>query len=256
MASQVLEHPRDLSEGDDTDLETRHERDVLNVYLSTSRDALNWDLSWIYEGIYSYGMYSYGLYSYGLYSYGLYSYSLYNVPWIYKGRPIIERGPAGSWWKDGISTTSEPTLVGQKHMVYFSGMAERHEKLSLWQTNNTFGSKIGAAWFEYNRFAFLESALPNASGHVLTKPFTLACSQLTLNLETRAAVHVILKGVGASVCEAVGGEVTGPQNGFDVPVAWSDKQGSFDCLWNGDAQLEFVLPPGSRLYAFSFTQIT
>ena len=30
--SQVLEYPRDLSEGAELDLNTRHERDVLNVY--------------------------------------------------------------------------------------------------------------------------------------------------------------------------------------------------------------------------------
>ena len=54
----VLEYPRVLSEDfnnktgrPELNFEVRHEYDVLNVYLTTSRNGIDWDLSWLYKGI-------------------------------------------------------------------------------------------------------------------------------------------------------------------------------------------------------------
>ena len=30
------------------DLETRHEENIVNFYITTSRDAVDWDMSWVY----------------------------------------------------------------------------------------------------------------------------------------------------------------------------------------------------------------
>jgi hypothetical protein len=46
----IYEWPNDFSEGKTTDHVKRHERDVINTYLGTSRDAVHWDLSTIYAG--------------------------------------------------------------------------------------------------------------------------------------------------------------------------------------------------------------
>lgn len=43
----VYEWPGDLSEGG-SDLRKRHERDVMNFYIATSRDGDKWDLRWVY----------------------------------------------------------------------------------------------------------------------------------------------------------------------------------------------------------------
>ena len=34
----------------DVNFNDRHEGDVLNVYLTTSRNGIDWDLSWLYKG--------------------------------------------------------------------------------------------------------------------------------------------------------------------------------------------------------------
>jgi len=44
----VIQHPRDFSEGG-VDTQQRHERDVRDVYLVTSRDGIKWDLSSLYK---------------------------------------------------------------------------------------------------------------------------------------------------------------------------------------------------------------
>jgi hypothetical protein len=66
----VYEWPGDTSEGSE-DFQRRHERDVMNFYIATSRDGDSWDLAW-----------------------------------IYKGRPLIERGGDGSFDKDIIVPAS------------------------------------------------------------------------------------------------------------------------------------------------------
>ena len=43
----VYEFPSDVSEGQVTDTRKRHERDVMNVYVATSRDGDSWDLRWV-----------------------------------------------------------------------------------------------------------------------------------------------------------------------------------------------------------------
>ncbi|MFH1741257.1 MAG: hypothetical protein ABIH23_19815, partial [bacterium] len=67
----VFEYADDHSEGD-CDLVKRHERDVSNYYIAPSRDGDSWDLSWVYAS-----------------------------------KPIVPRGPDGSFDKDSIMHTSQ-----------------------------------------------------------------------------------------------------------------------------------------------------
>ena len=67
----VFEWPGDLSEGP-PDYHKRHERDVLEYYIATSRDGDSWDLAWVYSG-----------------------------------KKMIPRGPEGSWDKDLLEPASE-----------------------------------------------------------------------------------------------------------------------------------------------------
>ena len=78
----VYEWPGDLSEGP-VDYYQRHERDVLNYYIATSRDGDNWDLHWVYAG-----------------------------------QPIVPRGPDGSWDKDFIVPASEIITHDDRHWLY------------------------------------------------------------------------------------------------------------------------------------------
>lgn len=86
----VFEWPNDLSEGP-VDYHKRHERDVLEYYIATSRDGDNWDLSWVYAG-----------------------------------KRMITRGPDGSWDKDMVIPSSEIITHNDKHWLYYSGSNERH----------------------------------------------------------------------------------------------------------------------------------
>ncbi|MFP6873455.1 MAG: hypothetical protein VCA55_08080 [Verrucomicrobiales bacterium] len=86
----LYEFPEDKSEGP-LDLHKRHERDVLNFYIATSRDAENWDFHWIYAG-----------------------------------HPLIPRGPDGSFDKDMIIPPSNIITHKDQHWIYYGGSNERH----------------------------------------------------------------------------------------------------------------------------------
>ena len=86
----VYEWPGDLSEGP-ADQHKRHERDVMNFYIGTSRDADHWDLSWVYAQ-----------------------------------RPLVPRGPDGAFDKDLIIPASTIVTHNDRHWLYYGGANERH----------------------------------------------------------------------------------------------------------------------------------
>ena len=88
---QVYEWPGDMSEGP-YDTYVRHDRDIINTYLATSRDGENWDLSWVYAE-----------------------------------QPIVPRGPDGSFDKDLLFTMSNIVTREDKHWIYYTGTVERHD---------------------------------------------------------------------------------------------------------------------------------
>ncbi|MHC4179998.1 MAG: 3-keto-disaccharide hydrolase, partial [Planctomycetota bacterium] len=73
------------------DYQTRHEKDVLDFYIGTSRDGVNFDKSWIYAR-----------------------------------RPLVPRGPAGSFDKDGVFPPSQIVTHKGEHWIYYGGASERH----------------------------------------------------------------------------------------------------------------------------------
>ena len=86
----VFEWPNDMSEGS-VDYYKRHERNILEFYIATSRDADSWDLTWVYAG-----------------------------------KPMVPRGPDGAWDKDFIIPASEIVTHNDKHWLYYGGSNERH----------------------------------------------------------------------------------------------------------------------------------
>ncbi|HIE97075.1 MAG: hypothetical protein ABGZ23_17650 [Fuerstiella sp.] len=85
-----LDWPTDLSEGP-RDLVTRHERDVMNCYIATTRGEQDW-----------------------------------NLHWIYTDQPLIPRGPAGSFDKDWVQPAINIVTWNDKHWIYYGGARERH----------------------------------------------------------------------------------------------------------------------------------
>jgi len=81
----------DMSEGP-VDYVTRHERNVLDAYLLTSRNGIDWDLHWILAG-----------------------------------QPLVARGASGTFDKDAILPAAQVVTTGGKHVLYYSGADERHD---------------------------------------------------------------------------------------------------------------------------------
>ena len=157
----VLEHPRDLSEGliragvpTPLDLHTRHD-----VYLSTSRDGLHWDLSAIYEG-----------------------------------KPFIPRGGNGTWYKDGVDVASSFVTVGDRHWIYFSGRPERHQ--FGWQYEQRIGfATLARDRFIGLAHQPMEKGGTFGEGMLTTKVLRVEHPELILNVNASlgsVAVEVIL----------------------------------------------------------------
>jgi hypothetical protein len=141
------------------DLHTRHERDVINVYLSTSRDGLHWDLSAIYEG-----------------------------------RPFIPRGENGTWYKDGVDVASSFVTVGDRHWIYFSGRPERHQ--FGWQYEQRIGfATLARDRFIGLAHLPMEKGGTFREGMLTTKVLRVEHPELVLNVNASlgsVAVEVIL----------------------------------------------------------------
>ena len=129
--------------GDDT---RRHERDVWNCYLATRRGghAAPWDLSWIYAE-----------------------------------KPLIPRGPEGSFDKDLIHHASTVLTWNDQHWIYYTGWPNGHMR-------HPYLPAIGLATLPLDRFVYLEPWKPVEPGWLITKPFPLEGSQLELNADAAA----------------------------------------------------------------------
>ena len=143
----VYEHPGDVREGLETDFINRHDRDITNFYIGTSRDCDSWDLSWVYAE-----------------------------------EPIIPRGPNGSFDKDGVSPSSTVVTHDDRHWLYYSGNNERHGTAEL-EPPVWFKSKsvIGLATLRLDGFIGLHADA--TGGTVTTKPFLLEGDHLQVNID-------------------------------------------------------------------------
>lgn len=99
------------------DLFKRHERDVTNFYIATSRDGDSWDLGWVYAE-----------------------------------QPLIARGPDGSFDKDSVFPSSNIVTWQDKHWIFYTGFRERH-----WQFGVPHKSAIGLATLPLDRFVGIQA---------------------------------------------------------------------------------------------------
>ncbi len=157
----VYEWPTDISEGP-YNPNKRHERDIMNFYISTSRDAENWDFSWVYSA-----------------------------------KPLIPRGPAGSFDNDAVYPCPTMVTYGDKHWLYYSGGKERHNAYVHFydkQRKERYPGAIEkystAIRDQYNTCLAtmrLDGALcleaKGEVGTVMTKPFRLGGTRVAVNVE-------------------------------------------------------------------------
>ncbi|MEM7233707.1 MAG: prolyl oligopeptidase family serine peptidase [Planctomycetota bacterium] len=76
---------------DGYEYEERHEEDIMDFCIGTSRDGVTFDRSWIHAR-----------------------------------KPFVPRGSAGSFDKDGVKPPSVFVTRGDEHWIYYGGMNERH----------------------------------------------------------------------------------------------------------------------------------
>lgn len=151
----VYEYPGDVSEGRKTNLQRRHTRDVLNFYIATSRDCDSWDLTWVYAG-----------------------------------KPIVPRGPNGSFDKDMVFPSSTVVTHSDRHWFYYGGGNERHGTAELdppvWFEKRR---AIGLATLPLDRIVGLHAGA--REGIVVTKPFVLKGTKLLANVDARHGKIVV-----------------------------------------------------------------
>lgn len=139
----VYEYPADASEGRTTDTQRRHERDVMNFYIATSRDADSWDLQWVYAE-----------------------------------QPLIPRGPDGAFDKDLLLPASTIVTHADKHWLYYAGANERH---GTEQVRFERQHAIGLATLRLDGFISLTAG--ESSGTLVTKAFLLKGDKLLVNVD-------------------------------------------------------------------------
>ncbi|MBI4582543.1 MAG: hypothetical protein HY717_00725 [Planctomycetes bacterium] len=130
------------------DLQKKHERDVMNFYIATMRGDAMWDLSWVYAE-----------------------------------KPLIPRGPDGSFDKDWVQPAPSIVTWQDQHWLYYSGSKERHDIYRIREGQSRWGCSIGLATLRLDGFVCLMAR--TEPGTVVTKPFTLEGSQVEINADAR-----------------------------------------------------------------------
>ncbi|MBC7818202.1 MAG: hypothetical protein IAG10_15045 [Planctomycetaceae bacterium] len=208
----VYDHPSDVSEGQVTDTRKRHERDVMNFYIATSRDGDSWDLQWVYAG-----------------------------------QPLIPRGSDGAFDKDIVLPASTIVTHAGKHWIYYAGANERHGNEQV-----KFDRKhaIGLATLRLDGFVGLSAG--ENEGTVVTKPFKLEGNKLLVNVDAHAgeASVEVLDEAGQPLAGYSGDEVVPVTNLDDLrwQPQWK-KHTDLSALRNKAVRLKFRLRD-AKLYSF------
>ncbi len=211
----AYEWPDAMGEGP-YDLEKRHERDIMNCYIVTSRGNEMWDLSW-----------------------------------VYKEKPLIPRGPSGSFDKDMVWSGPNIVTWNDKHWIYYVGFRER---FAIYRTRGEgetrWRNAIGLATLRLDGFVCLEAK--DEPGTVVTKPFQLEGGKLEVNVDAKK---------GEVVVEALdeGGQPVPGFTRMDAQVFRGVDELRLQPRWSGGAdlaalkgkvvRLKFHLA-NARLYAF------
>ena len=216
----VYEYPGDISEGRRTDLHRRHERDVMNFYIATSRDCDHWDLRWVYAG-----------------------------------EPIIPRGPDGSFDKDMVFPSSTVVTHRDKHWFYYQGGNERHGTAELKPPVQFEKQRaIGLATLPLDRFCGWHAGA--RQGIIVTKPFVLQGPTLLVNLDaSHGELMVEVLDAGGQIIPGYGAAEAVPQkrvNGLRLRHAWKTRSALTELIGR-TVRLRFRLRLAD-LYAFQITR--
>jgi len=195
---------------DGFDYETRHNDDYMDFYIGTSRDGLNFDKSWIYAR-----------------------------------KPLVPRGPAGAFDKDGIKPPAQIVTYKDEHWIYYGGMPERHYSRGR-------DLKIGLAKLRLDGFICLEAK--DTPGTVVTKAFMLEGDELETNVDAKDGwVQIELLDENSKGIPGFSGKAAKQYTGVDelrLKPQWKSG-GDLSQLKGKTLKLRFTLQ-NARLYSFNF----
>jgi signal peptidase I len=194
------------------DYDTRHDHDYMDFYIGTSRDGMTYDKSWVYAR-----------------------------------KPIVPRGEAGSFDKDGVKPPSQILTYNDEHWIYYGGMDERHYSIGR-------HLNIGLAKLRLDGFISLDAG--DEWGQVTTKPFALKGDALEINIDASVGEFFV------EVLDADGQSISEYDKDHST-IRKSLNQIRFMNRWNGDKdlsalkgeviQLRFHLR-NAKLYSFTIKE--
>ena len=193
------------------DLQARHETDVIDTYIGTSRDGIHFDRHWVHAK-----------------------------------RPLVPRGPDGSFDKDMLHAASEIITHKDRHWIYYSGFDHRHH-------SSGGGGKIGLAKLRLDGFICL--AAKDKPAAVVTKPFKLEGARLEVNVDAKAGwVQVELLDETGKAIPEFSGKAAKTYRGLDnlrLAPKWKG-QADLSPLKGKEVRLRFTME-NAKLYAFQVT---
>jgi len=127
------------------DPDKRPEADVIDYYIETSRDGVNYDKSWVHAG-----------------------------------RPFVERGPDGSFDKGMLQPTPEIITRGDEHFIFYTGQYNQHHSPTA---AKRLTGRIGLAKLPLDRF--IGQRAGESIGTVTTKAFQLEGDRLEVNIDAK-----------------------------------------------------------------------
>ena len=165
-------------------VEARHDRDIMNVYLGTSRDGVNWDDRLVYQQ-----------------------------------HPLIPRGERGSFDNGMVIPASSIVTHANRHWTKYCGWNERHGNP---QNQRERDSAIGVATMRLEGFRSLHAGAQE--GLMKTRPFLVDGSQMLLNLSAKKGkVEAELLDVQGAPIPGFSGRQSVVLQGVDevrAPVVW------------------------------------
>jgi len=123
----------------------RPDTDVIDFYIGTSRNGVDFDKSWVYAR-----------------------------------KPFIQRGPDFSFDKSILEPSSEIITRGDEHFIYYTGLYSQHHSPAAAKKES---GKIGLAKLPLDRF--ISQSAKGKLGTITTKPFKLQGSTLQVNIDAK-----------------------------------------------------------------------
>ena len=193
----------------DQDYHTSHERGVWEFYMAPSRDGFNYDFTAA----------------------------------VYPRKPLIPRGPSGSFDKDCARPPSNIITHNDEHWIYYLATNER------WGCHR-WDARLALAKLRLDGFFFLEAK--EKPGTVVTRPFLLEGGELQVNVDALDGYMKVevLEASGESI-PGFSGDSAKVYRGFDnlrLEPIWKGNA-SLSSLRGKEVRLRFNLS-NAKLYAF------